>query len=120
MSGSNSLIVPNYDKEGILISNTEELGLYSVFSEGELFTSFPTRLHKLEYIKPLIDPVDLEKFIPKENVHWFQMNLDFKKDLSELRNGKSLWRLFLIIVIVLVVFETIIGKPDPKRIKVES
>ena len=116
-SGLNRLIVPDYDKEGILINNTDELGLFNVYSDGELFTAFPTRLHKLEYIKPIIDSQNLEKLISKENFRWLSLNLDLKSNLSELRNGKSLWRFSLIIIIVLAILETIIGKPSPNRMK---
>jgi hypothetical protein len=119
-SGFNRLIVPDYDKEGILISDTDELGLFNVYSDGELFTSFPTRLHKLEYIKSIINSNSLENLISKENIRWLPLNFDLKNNLLELRNGKSLWRFILIIIIVLVILETIIGRPDPKRMKVEN
>ena len=45
---------------------------------------------------------------------------DLKNEFSELRNGKSLWRVILIIIIVLAILETIIGRPDPKRMKTEN
>lgn len=119
-SGFNRLIVPDYDKEGILINNTDELGLFNVYSEGELFTAFPTRLHKLEYIKPIIDSQSLEKLISKENFRWLPLNVDLKSNFLELRNGKSLWRFSLIIIIVLAILETIIGRPDPKKMKLKK
>ena len=103
-----------------MISDTDELGLFNVYSDGELFTSFPTRLHKLEYIKSIINSNSLENLISKENIRWLPLNFDLKNNLLELRNGKSLWRFILIIIIVLVILETIIGRPDPKRMKVEN
>ena len=119
-SGFNRLIVPDYDKEGILIKNTDELGLFNIYSDSEPFTSFPTRLHKLEYIKPIISSYDLENIISKENMRWLSLNLDLKNKFLELRNGKSLWRVILIIIIFLAILETIIGKPSPNRMKAEN
>ena len=34
-SGLREMIVPEYDREGILVKNTGELGIYQVFSNGE-------------------------------------------------------------------------------------
>ena len=112
--------MPDYDKEGILINDTDELGLFNVYSDNEPFTSFPTRLHKLEYIRPIINSSNLENLILKENMRWLPLNHDLKNEFSELRNGKSLWRVILIIIIVLAILETIIGRPDPKRMKTEN
>ena len=119
-NGTNILIVPDFDREGITIYNTNELGLYSVYSNDVLFTSFPTRLHKLEYIKPLVDLDKFKNFIPEENLRWIMIKDNFKQELSEIRNGKSLWRFFLFIVIILILLETIIGRPNLLRMKVEN
>ena len=54
-TGKTELIVPNYDKENIKITQTNELGIYKVYNNGKHFTSFPTRLHYNEYPRKSID-----------------------------------------------------------------
>ena len=68
----------------------------------------------------MINSSNLENLILKENMRWLPLNTDLKNEFSELRNGKSLWRVILIIIIVLAILETIIGRPDPKRMKTEN
>ena len=118
-SGKKELIVPDYDLEKINIQNTNELGIYQVYSNGEKFTSFPTRLHYREYISESIGQNDLKKFINDENTRWITMDDDFAKIFSETRHGKSLWKIFLILASIMFLIETLLGKPDLSKLKVE-
>ena len=110
-SGLIEMIVPEYDREGILVKNTGELGIYQVFSNGEKFTSFPTRLHYKEYLSPRMQKVDMEAVFGIENIRWIKSQSDVTKTFSETRHGKSLWKLFLIASIIFLIAETIIGRP---------
>jgi len=110
-SGQREMIVPEYDKEGILVENTGELGIYQVFSNGEKFTSFPTRLHYKEYLSPRMQKVDMEAIFGIENMRWIKSQSDVTKTFSETRHGKSLWKFFLIASIIFLIAETIIGRP---------
>ena len=110
-SGLTEMIVPEYDKEGILVENTRELGIYQVYSNGEKFTSFPTRLHYKEYLGDRMQKVDMEAILGIENMRWISSKSDVAKTFSETRHGKSLWKLFLIASIIFLIAETIIGKP---------
>ena len=110
-SGLREMIVPEYDKEGILVENTGELGIYQVFSNGEKFTSFPTRLHYKEYLSPRMQEVDMEAIFGIENMRWIKSQSDVTKTFSETRHGKSLWKFFLIASIIFLIAETIIGRP---------
>ena len=110
-SGLTEMIVPEYDKEGILVENTGELGIYQVYSNGEKFTSFPTRLHYKEYLGDRMQKVDMEAILGIENMRWISSKSDVAKTFSETRHGKSLWKLFLIASIIFLIAETIIGKP---------
>ena len=116
-NGSTILIIPDFDKEGILIDQTDELGFYDVFFDEKVFTSFPTRLNNQEFIKPMIDQSIIENYIDNKNVRWLKLDDNFKNEFSEIRHGKSLWKIFLYVILILVLIETFLGKPDIKRTK---
>ena len=110
-SGVTEMIVPEYDKEGIMITGTNELGIYQVYSNGENFTSFPTRLHYKEYIQKHIQQSDVESIFGPENIRLLKIEDNFAKIFAETRHGKSLWKFFLIAAIILLLIETIVGRP---------
>jgi len=116
-SGNIEMVVPDYDNEGIRIMSTSELGIYSVYSNDELFTSFPTRLHPKEYIQDAKDQSDIDNFINSEQVRWLKIENNFEELFSEIRHGKTLWKLFLIIAIILFIIETILSRPQPLKMK---
>ena len=118
-SGLRELIVPDYNLEKINIVNTSELGIYQVFSNGEKFTSFPTRLHYREYISRGISQKDVEKFIDNKDIRWLEIEENFPKIFSETRHGKSLWKIFLLIALILFLIETLLGKPEQIKMKTE-
>ena len=111
-SGIVEMIVPEYDKEGIMIANTNELGIYQVYSNGQKFTSFPTRLHYKEYLQDHIKQSDLTSIFGSENMRWLKMENNLTKIFAETRHGKSLWKFFLIAAILFLLAETIIGRPS--------
>ena len=110
-SGVTEMIVPEYDKEGIMITGTNELGIYRVYSNGENFTSFPTRLHYKEYIQKHIQQSDIERIFGSENIQWLKIEDNFAETFTETRHGKSLWKFFLIAAIILLLTETVVGRP---------
>lgn len=116
-SGVKTLIVPDFDREGILIKNTDELGVYRVFSEGALFTSFPTRLDDKEYIWQLFSKENLYKSISADKIQWMDLESDFDSIFLEIRQGKSLWKTFLLVAIVILLLESILGRPSPTKMK---
>ena len=116
-SGKTELIVPNYDGENIRITQTNELGIYEVYNNGELFTSFPTRLHYNEYPRPFIGENHFNQKFSNEMLRWINLDSDFKKVFSETRHGKSLWKFFLLAAIVFLLIETILSAPKAKSLK---
>ena len=118
-SGKKELIVPEYNLERINIGSTSELGIYRVYSNGDKFTSFPTRLHYREYIGESINQNDIEKFIKDENTRWITIDDDFAKIFSETRHGKSLWKIFLFLALIMFLIETLMGRPDYSRVKAD-
>jgi len=114
-SGRRELIVPDYNSEGIQIESTQELGIYRVYANGELFTSFATHLHDSEYIQPRCDESKIASILPSGR--WLMIQDNFSQVFSETRQGKSLWKLFLVIAVGLLLLETILGRPEPKSLK---
>lgn len=116
-SGKKELIVPDYDREGISIIKTDELGIYQVFSNENLFTSFPTRIHYQEYIQQRISQEDIKLFIPQDQARWLTLQSKFSDIFLDARQGKSLWKLFLLAAIIFLLAEMIIGRPIEGRMK---
>ena len=116
-SGQKTLIVPDFNREGILIPATDELGIYRVFANGELFTSFPTRLYYKEYIQEELSQENLDQMISEDNTQWLDLEADFAALFSEIRQGKALWKTFLLIAIALLLLESILGRPNPSKMK---
>ncbi len=116
-SGRIEMIAPEFDLEGINIVNTNELGIYQVYNNGEKFTSFPTRLHYKEYIDKRINKNNIEMMIGKNNSRWLTIDDNLQNVFSKIRNGESLWRIFLLFAIIFMLIETIIGRPKTNEIK---
>jgi len=119
-SGNIEMVVPDYDNEGIQVIGTSELGIYGVYSNGQLFTSFPTRLHPKEYIQDTKDQSNIEHVINTEQARWITIENDFQKLFSDTRQGKALWKLFLIIAIILLLIETMISRPQTLKMKSDN
>ena len=115
-SGQKEMIIPDYDQEGIKITMTGELGIYEVFSNGELITSFPTKLHNLEYLSNHLIQDDINKFIPKDQFRIIPMDKNTSSSFAEIRHGKSLWKFFLYASIFIFLIETIVGLPNKKNL----
>ena len=118
--GRTEMIVPEYDREGIRITSTNELGIYQVYSNGEKFTSFPTRLHYNEYLQKRISQDDIESFLNQGQTRWLTIEDDFIDVFSETRQGKSLWKMFLAAALIFLLLETIIGRPEPMKMKTKE
>ena len=119
-TGKTELIVPNYDKENIRITQTDELGIYEVFNNGNLFTSFPTRLHYNEYHRPYTGENIFNHSFSSNMLRWIDLDSDFKQVFSEIRHGKSLWKTFLVAAIIFLLIETILSAPNTKKLKLEK
>ena len=118
--GRTEMIVPEYDREGIRITSTNELGIYQVYSNGEKFTSFPTRLHYNEYLQKRITQDDIASFLNQGQTRWLTIEDDFIDVFSETRQGKSLWKMFLASALIFLLLETIIGRPEPMKMKTKE
>jgi hypothetical protein len=119
-SGYDRLLIPDYNQEVVVIDQTNELGSYEVYANDELYVAFSTMLDPSErpinriYRQTLVDIMDSEQILyfgPEKNV---------SDVLYSLRYGKALWRNFLILAIILLLMESIIGRPNLNAIKAES
>ena len=111
------MIVPNYNNERLEIANTGELGSYSLYVDDKFFTAFSTSLSEYESPNIRADLGQVIKQFKSSNA----VTLSNEKNISEViksqRHGRSLWKLFLIIAIMLFLFESFISRPIKEQIK---
>ena len=116
-SGIKNLIVPDFSKEGLKIKNTNELGVYNVYKNKILYTSFTTELNSNEIISNQITQNEIDILFPELEYKWINPSDNFINIFNEIRHGKALWKLFLILAIILFLLETWVGRPNVNNIK---
>ena len=110
-SGTKDLIVPDFSKECLRISQTSELGIYNVYKNGELYTSFATELHPNEIVSNQVSEDEFDILFEDLEYKFIIISDNFVDVFNEIRNGKALWKVFLIMAIILFLIETWIGRP---------
>ena len=116
-SGEKNLVVPDFSKESIQINSTNELGVYDVYQNGKLYTSFSTFLHPNEIITSNKQKKQIDKLLSAQKYKWIDLDNNFSNKFNETRKGKSLWKVFLLFATVLLLLETWVGRPIPKNTK---
>ena len=116
-SGEKNLIVPDFSKESIQINSINELGVYNIYQNGKHYTSFATHLHQNEIITNNKPRNQIEKLLSNQKYRWIDLDNNFFNKFNDIRQGKSLWKVFLLIATVLLLLETWIGRPIPKNTK---
>jgi len=116
-SGEKTLIVPDFSKESLKIKNTNELGIYEIYQNGNYYTAFSTYLHPNEIITNQITKNEIANILSDDMYRWINIDNNFLNHINDTRNGKSLWKIFLLIATILFLLETWIGRPMPKNIK---
>ena len=116
-SGVKNLVVPDFSKESIQINSTYELGVYDIFRNKDHYTSFSTHLHPNETIKEDKQKNQIERLLSPKKYRWIDIDNDFSDKFNEVRQGKSLWKVFLLIACLLLLLETWIGRPIPQNTK---
>ena len=114
-SGISNLIVPDFTKESLKITYTDELGIYSVYKNKKLFTSFATELHQNEIVSKQISADEVEILFSGLEYKFITASNDLINVFNEIRHGKSLWKIFLIFALILFLFETWVGRPTFKN-----
>ena len=110
------LVIPNYEKERLDISTTNELGSYDVFVNDNFFTAFSTHLSEFESPKIRTDISEMVNDFDNNNASILSEDHDVVNSIKSQRHGKSLWRIFLIIAISLFLIESILSRPVQKGI----
>ena len=105
------LLVPDYKNQVLNIDQTNELGSYSVYSNDVLFTSFSTLLSSREYPNSFSLKKRINEKISNLNYRWISKKSNIVESISSNRHGMSLWRFFLLIVIILYIIETYLSRP---------
>lgn len=116
-SGKQTLLIPNYNRELLLIEQTEELGSYEIYAGGDFFTAFSTQLNPQERPVNRISGQLIVNAIGSSQAHYISPGENTTDVLQDLRYGKALWRNFLIIAIILMLLESIIGRPNYHALK---
>ena len=116
-SGEKALIVPDFSKESIEIKKLDELGVYEIYQNGKHFTSFSTFIHPNESISKKPDSDQISNFLSEESYRWIKLDNNFIDNFNEIRQGKSLWKIFLLIATIFLLLETWIGRPVIKNVK---
>ena len=116
-SGKKNLIVPDFAKESLQINLTNELGVYDIYQNEKHYTSFSTYLHPNELITNNNQKNKIEKLLSAHKYKWIGINNNFSNNFNEIRQGKSLWKVFLLIATLLLLLETWVGRPIPKNTK---
>ncbi len=110
-SGIKNLIVPDFTKEGLKIAQTDELGVYNLYKNKVLFTSFATELHPNEVVSHRISVEEIDILLNGLEYKFLTASPGFVNIFKEVRHGKALWKIFLILAIILFLLETWIGRP---------
>ena len=110
-SGAKNLIVPNFAKESLKITQTDELGVYNIYKNEEIFTSFATELNPNEIVSTQISTEEIDMLFNGLEYKFLTAGPSFNNSFNEIRHGKALWKIFLLLAIILFLIETWIGRP---------
>ena len=116
-SGKSFLVIPDFNTETLNITNISEVGSYEVQSDGYPYASFSAHLAPTEYPELRANPDLLAERFESATIRQINAGPQIRSELETIRYGKSLWRFFLILAILLAVAETIIGRLDPAGIR---
>lgn len=116
-SGKRILLLPDFTKESLLITQTNELGQYRVMADGNLFTVFATQLSKYEHIDRQASERNIITRLPEGRARWINVSDDLASVLRDTRFGSSLWRTFLLIAIIMLIIESVLGRIKPGAVK---
>lgn len=119
-SGKSIMVIPDYNQESLVINQTTEVGSYSVLADGELFTSFSVHLPPSEEPLRRASPDLILNGLGPESARWVEASLSLESVIKEIRFGKSLWRLFLILVLAVLAIEMIVSRTGPESFKIQK
>ncbi len=119
-SGNKEKLIPDFKLKGVNIQNTHELGSYTLYTNGNPYTSFATQLHPNELAIEPIQRAQLLDFFPSDQVKWLANSDDFETAFNEARHGKSLWKTFLLAALIAMMAESILSRGSEDTLKAED
>jgi hypothetical protein len=112
-SGETIKVIPNYNSESLIFSETFEIGSYDVLADGDPYTAFSVQLPDGEDPFIRADPSSIVNQIGSQRSRWVDPNIDLASTIKDIRFGKSLWRIFLLLALGALILEMVIAKTDP-------
>jgi hypothetical protein len=101
-------------------SDSKEPGIYSFINSGELIKTIPVNLSPEESDPEKISSKDLESFVQllsmKDRYKYLDKSSNISTFLQEARYGVELWKEFLILALILIIFEMLISKDSKKEL----
>jgi len=119
-SGNRILLVPDYNREELIINNIQELGSYEVFAADEFYTAFSSKLSPFEKPSLRAREDQVISILGESRSVWIHPGSDVKGIISSHRQGKALWRTFLILAIAFLMLESYLSRMRTEEIKVHS
>ena len=113
--GTRHLLYLSVHAKSLKITQTNELGIYNIYKNKELFTSFATELHPNEIVSKQISADEIEILLNGLEYKFITASHDLISAFNEIRHGKALWKIFLIFAIILFWIETWVGRPTFKN-----
>ena len=113
-------MVPDYNREELIINNIQELGSYEVFAADEFYTAFSSKLSPFEKPSLRAREDQVISILGESRSVWIHPGSDVKGIISSHRQGKALWRTFLILAIALLMLESYLSRMRTEEIKVHS
>tara|TARA_A100001011_G_scaffold102316_2_gene107827 strand:+ start:17682 stop:19718 length:2037 start_codon:yes stop_codon:yes gene_type:complete len=105
-NGLKSKLKPDFENERLILSDLNLLGIYKIFVDTKFHTSFITHLSELENPSKRISKNALSKVFQLNNVKIVNFDENHIQSVDETRKGKELWYFFIIISLILIIFES--------------
>ena len=118
-SGNRILVVPDYNREALIINQIYELGSYEVFAGDKFYTAFSAKLSPFEKPNLRAQSNQIMSILGKNRTVWINPGTDIVQTITTQRHGKALWRFFLMIAIALFMLESYLSRPSPDALKVQ-
>ncbi len=119
-AGKRSLLIPDYNRELLVVENTDNLGSYEVYADDKFFVAFSTTLDPNERPNLWVNGQTLVDLIGVEQTQYIGLNENIADSINELRYGTALWRQYLLCAIILMLIESVIGRPNLKTLKTKA
>ena len=116
-SGESIKVVPEYNSESLIITETNEIGSYEVLADGDLHSAFSVQLPAGEDPFIRAQASSIVNQIGSDRARWVDSSTDLASTINDLRFGKSLWRTFLLLALIALILEMVIARTGPEAFR---